>query len=161
MKKQIFYSFHFDIDVMRVQQIRNIGVIEGNTPVTVNEWEDIKRQGKTAIESWIESNMKFKSCVVVLVGAETARRPWVKHEIQKAWELRKGIVGIYIHNIRCPRNGISIKGRNPFEQFTVNGTKLSDIVKCYDPSTTNAYGWISSYLEAAVDEAVSIRGRYK
>jgi hypothetical protein len=29
-KKQIFLSFHFDNDVMRVQQIRNIGVLEGN-----------------------------------------------------------------------------------------------------------------------------------
>ena len=24
---------------MRVQQIRNIGAIEGNTPVSANEWE--------------------------------------------------------------------------------------------------------------------------
>ncbi|MDQ1224403.1 hypothetical protein QE443_000564 [Pantoea ananatis] len=29
MKRQVFYSFHFDNDVMRVQQIRNMGVIEG------------------------------------------------------------------------------------------------------------------------------------
>lgn len=29
-KRQVFYSFHFDNDVMRVQQVRNIGAIEGN-----------------------------------------------------------------------------------------------------------------------------------
>ena len=38
-KRQVFFSFHFNNDVMRVQQIRNIGVIEGNTPVSVNDWE--------------------------------------------------------------------------------------------------------------------------
>ncbi len=29
MKRKVFYSFHFDNDVMRVQQIRNMGVLEG------------------------------------------------------------------------------------------------------------------------------------
>ena len=33
-KIPVFYSFHFDNDVMRVQQIRNIGSIEGNSPTT-------------------------------------------------------------------------------------------------------------------------------
>ena len=38
----VFYSFHFTNDVMRVQQIRNIGAIEGNSAVSANEWERIK-----------------------------------------------------------------------------------------------------------------------
>ena len=42
-KRQVFYSFHFDNDVFRVQQIRNIGAIEGNTPVSPNEWETVKK----------------------------------------------------------------------------------------------------------------------
>ena len=72
-RKQIFYSFHFDNDVMRVQQIRNIGVIEGNAPVSANDWESIKKKGDSAVEKWIDDNMKYKSCVVVLVGEETAK----------------------------------------------------------------------------------------
>lgn len=27
-KRRVFYSFHYENDVMRVQQIRNIGVLE-------------------------------------------------------------------------------------------------------------------------------------
>jgi hypothetical protein len=45
VKRQVFYSFHFGNDVMRVQQIRNIDVLEGNTPSTANEWESIKKNG--------------------------------------------------------------------------------------------------------------------
>lgn len=30
MKRKVFYSFHFDNDVMRVQQIRNMGVLGMN-----------------------------------------------------------------------------------------------------------------------------------
>lgn len=43
MKRKVFYSFHFDNDVMRVQQIRNMGVLEGDEPVSPNTWEQIKR----------------------------------------------------------------------------------------------------------------------
>jgi hypothetical protein len=78
-KRQIFYSFHFDNDVLRVQQIRNIGVLEDNKPVSVNDWEEVKQKGTTSIERWIDDNMKYRSCVVVLVGEQTANRPWVKY----------------------------------------------------------------------------------
>lgn len=36
------------------------------------------------------------SCLVVLIGSTTSTRKWVKYEIQKAYELNKGIVGIYV-----------------------------------------------------------------
>ncbi len=159
-KKQVFYSFHFDNDVMRVQQIRNMGAIEDNEPVSVNDWEQVKRRGDSAIETWIEENMKYKNCVVVLVGNDTANRKWVKHEIKKAWNDGRGIVGIYIHNIRCPRNGIGQQGLNPFDQFTIQSKPLSSIVRCYNPSSSDAYGDIKNNLERLVDEAINIRNQY-
>lgn len=159
-KKQIFYSFHFDNDVMRVQQIRNIGALEDNKPVSVNEWEQIRRSGDAAIERWIDENMKYKNCVVVLVGEETAGRKWVKHEIKKAWNDGRGLVGIYIHNIKCPRNGLGRQGQNPFDQFTVGGKSLSSIVRCYNPGSYDAYGDIKRSLEGLVDEAIRIRSNH-
>jgi len=30
VKRQVFYSFHFNNDVIRVQMVRNMGVIESN-----------------------------------------------------------------------------------------------------------------------------------
>lgn len=41
-KGQVFYSFHCKNDVMRAAQIRNIDVIDGNKPVSENEWEEGK-----------------------------------------------------------------------------------------------------------------------
>jgi hypothetical protein len=49
-KRQVFYSFHYKNDVMRVAQIRNIGVIEGNKPVSENDWEEVKKKGDSAVE---------------------------------------------------------------------------------------------------------------
>ena len=157
-KKQIFLSFHFDNDVMRVKQIRNIGALEGNEPVSVNTWEEVKRKGRASIEKWIDDNMKYRSCVVVLVGEKTANRLWIKYEIEKAWNDGKGLFGIYIHNLKCPRNGKSRKGANPFDNFNFkDDRKLSSVVKCYDPNQNDAYNDIAKNMEDWVNSAVAQR----
>ena len=152
-KRQIFYSFHFNKDVMRVQQIRNIGALEENKPVSINDWEEVKRKGEAAIKKWIDDNMNYRSCVVVLIGEETASRPWVKYEIKKAWQDGKGLFGIHIHNLNCPNIGKSRKGENPFDQFTFeDGTKLSSKVSCYDPNSMDAYADIAKNIESWVEK---------
>lgn len=157
-KRQVFYSFHFDNDVMRVQLIRNIGSIEDNKPVSINDWEEVKKKGNAGIEKWIDENMNYRSCVIVLIGEETAERPWVKHEIKKAWEDGKGLLGIYIHNINCPRKGKSNKGSNPFDQFTFkDGSKLSSAVNCYNPSPNDAYNDIKNNIESLIEMAIAQR----
>lgn len=157
-KRQTFYSFHFDNDVMRVQQIRNIGALEDNKPVSPNDWEAVRRKGDPAIEKWIDDNMKYRSCVVVLVGAETALRPWVKYEIKKAWSDGKGLFGIHIHNLKCPRNGIGVKGKNPFDQFAFKKNGEVVVPKCYDPSQNDAYNDIKNNIENWVEAAIKQRG---
>jgi hypothetical protein len=161
-KRQVFYSFHFKNDVMRVQLVRNMGLIEGNEPTSPNNWEELKRKGKKSIQKWIDDNMKNRSCVVVLIGSETANREWVNYEIEKAWYDGKGLVGIYIHNLKCPNNGKDTKGSNPFTNVTLdNGKKkLSSIVKTYNPSALNAYNDISDNIDALIEEAIEIRKNY-
>ena len=157
-KRQVFYSFHYDNDVFRVQQIRNIGALEDNKPVSANEWESVKRGGEASIKKWIDDNLRYKSCVIVLVGEETANRKWVRYEIEKAWELGKGLVGVYIHNLKDPRTGKSSKGKNPFDQFEFNdGTKLSSVVNCYNPKPNDAYNEIKNNLEDWIEEAIASR----
>ena len=157
-KRQVFYSFHYDNDVFRVQQIRNIGALEDNKPVSANEWESVKRGGEASIKKWIDDNLRYKSCVVVLVEEETANRKWVRYEIEKAWELGKGLVGVYIHNLKDPRTGKSSKGKNPFDQFEFDdGTKLSSVVKCYNPNPNDTYNEIKDNLEDWIEEAIASR----
>jgi hypothetical protein len=158
-KRQIFYSFHYENDVNRVQLIRNIGALEDNKPASINEWEQVKRGGDTAIERWIDDNMKYRSCVVVLVGEETANRKWVQHEIKKAWREGKGVVGIHIHNIKCMNNGYGRQGQNPFSQILVGNRSMSSIVKCYNPSSNDAYNDIRNNIEKWIEEAISIRNQ--
>ena len=75
MAKSVFYSFHYDRDVHRVQLVRNIDALEGQPVLNAQDWEAVRRQGDQAIEKWIDEQMKYKKAVIVLIGAETANRP--------------------------------------------------------------------------------------
>lgn len=154
----VFYSFHFDNDVMRVQQIRQMGMIDGDEPVSPNDWETVKRGGSAAVERWIDDNMKYKRCVVVLIGTETHARPWIQHEIRKAWTDNRGLLGIHIHNLKCPRQGTCSKGTNPFDQFTFRDGN-NNIVRppVYDPPAYDAYNHVKDHLAAWVDDAIARR----
>jgi len=164
-KRQIFYSFHYNNDVFRVQQIRNIGALEENKPVSANDWETVKKGGDKAIEKWIDENMKNRSCIVVLVGHETSKRKWVDYEIRKAWNDGKGVVGIFIDDLIDPRYssqpplyGRSYKGANPFDNITLtSGSLLSSKVKCYAPPSTDTYKFIAANIESWVEEAINNR----
>ena len=95
MKRQVFFSFHFDNDNWRVQQIRNMGVVEGNASVSPNDWEEVKRKGDDSIKRWINSAMNYRSCVIVLAGRGTADRKWINYEIERAWKEGKGLCLCY------------------------------------------------------------------
>jgi hypothetical protein len=154
-KEPVFYTFHYDNDVFRVQQIRNMGVVEGDEPVSPNDWEQLKRKGEASIQNWIDASLKYKRCVIVLIGAQTASRPWVKYEIKRAWELKKGLFGIYIHNLRCPRTGTCAKGQNPFNNWNIGNQSMANLVTCYDPIEWDAYGDISKNLQGWVASSIA------
>lgn len=157
-KRKIFYSFHFDNDVFRVQQIRNIGALEDNEPVSPNQWEEVKKKGDAGIKDWIDENLKNKSCLVVLIGSETSNRKWVKYEIEKAWNEGKGVLGVYIHNLNCMKNGKCSQGLNPFDYITSKyGNKLSGLVTTYNPKSNDAYNDIAANLESWIETAISSR----
>ena len=160
-KKRIFYSFHYEEDSQRVNQVRNIGIVEGNTPVSSNDWEKVKRGGNTAIKRWIDEQMKYRSCTIVLVGTRTANRKSINYEIEESWKRGMGVAGIYIHGLKNLDEHTSSQGRNPFD-YAFSG-ELSSIVKCYNPCGAGSkakYDWIKNNLSIIVEEAISIRNRY-
>jgi hypothetical protein len=153
-REPVFFSFHFDNDVFRTQQIRNIGAIDGKQPVSANDWEQVKRKGDAAIEKWIEDNMAYTRCVVVLIGSETANRKWVRHEIRKAWQDERGMFGIYIHNLKDPNTGTSSKGANPFDTWRVGDVSMASLIQTYDLPSNDAYGTIARNLQSWVDTSI-------
>ena len=99
IKRKVFFSFNFDLDFWLTQQIRQIGTVEGNSLITTNKWEEIKKKGDVAIKKWIDQNLENKSCLIVLIVEDSADRKWIDYEITNAWKFKKGILGIRIHNL--------------------------------------------------------------
>ncbi|RXR17351.1 hypothetical protein EQG63_11220 [Flavobacterium amnicola] len=163
MARKVFTSFHYEPDNWRASQVRNMGKLEGSSVVTTNKWEEVTKGGDKEIKNWINDNMSGKSCVVVFVGENTANRKWIDYEIKKAWEEGRGLFGIYIHNLKNSNGEQANKGSNPFEHFTLDGKKLSSIVKCYNPPysiSTNVYNHIKENIEDWIEDAITIRNSY-
>lgn len=161
MPRRVFYSFHYKPDNWRVSQVRNIGAIEDNKPASDNDWETVTKGGNKAIEKWIDEQMFGRSCVAVLIGSGTANRKWINHEIVKAWNDQKGILGICIHKLKNSDGRTSEKGGNPFDYVKFsNGMKLSAVVKVYDPPGTDSaavYRYIKDNIENWIETAIDIR----
>lgn len=161
MARRVFFSFHYDNDIRRVVQVRNSWVVRGEKEtqpfLDKADWESIKRTGRSAIERWIEDQLNGTSVTVVLIGSGTYDREWVRYEIKRSHELRKGIVGIYIHNVKDPQTGQDTKGRNPLDYWTVkqNGISVpfSRLYKTYDWVNDDGYLNCSGWIEAAAKTA--------
>jgi hypothetical protein len=162
MARRVFYSFHFTNDFWRTQQVRNMNVLEGQAFCSPNDWEDVKRKGDESIKKWIADQLDGKSCVVVLVGAETASRPWVIHEISKGWNDKKGVLGIRIDKLLDSNGQPAVEGANPFSQVTFTGTTrtLAEVAPLKVPTgadSKGAYASIANNIEAWIEEAIRIR----
>ena len=158
-KRQVFFSFEYKKDNWRAGQVRNMGKVSDSSTFSDNDWEEVREKNDDDIEEWIDDQMAMRSCIVVLVGETTSTRKWVKYEIKKAYELNKGIVGIYVHNLKDSDGNQANKGDNPFDKiYTNDGDPLSYYVTCYNPpysSSTNVYSDIEEHIEDLIEDAIS------
>ena len=166
-KRRVFFSFHYEQDAWRTNQVRNAGVIEGDQTVSPNQWEQVKRSGDKAIKAWIDQQLASRSCAIVLIGSQTATRHWIQYEIKSAWESRKGVVGVHVHNLKDEDEAQSLMGVNPFEQFTIKQgldmCNMADVVKAHTPPTSDSketYRIITENLADWVEEAIRIRDEW-
>ena len=162
MVRRVFFSFHYERDSVRAGQVRNSNVIKSNNVVPSEfidaaNWEQVKRGGETAIKNWILKQLNGTSVTVVLIGAKTSEREWVKYEIDESLKRGNGLLGIYIHKCRVFDGSTDIKGKNPFDNlyFNRNGKKvyLSEVYKTYDWVDNNGRENLGTWIEQSAKEA--------
>ncbi|BBZ49099.1 TIR domain-containing protein [Mycobacterium heidelbergense] len=153
MAKTVFYSFHYERDVHRVQLVRNIDALEGQPLLNSQAWETVRSRGRHAIERWIDDQMRYKRAVVVLVGQETADRPWVQYEIQKAWRDRKPLLGICVHGLSS-FGDVDQPGPDPFKAAGLGYVGIP----IFDPTRTDSqatYAALRTNLAAWSDRGIT------
>ena len=87
MARRVFFSFHYQRDIWRVNQIRNIGEIVGSSAAGFHDcslWEEAESQGEAAVKALIDEGLKNTSVTVVCIGNKTAGRKYINYEISES-----------------------------------------------------------------------------
>jgi hypothetical protein len=158
MARRVFFSFHYARDSVKVSQIRNAYIVDkkGDAQPFLDhaEWEAVQRKGDAAIQRWIDDQMKGSSVTVVLFGAETYKRPWVKYEILKSHKDGRGLLGISLCGMKG-FNGIADNTAcpNPFDHVDLGRNWLGGRV------TYATYSWVGDDGRANVADWVEKAAR--
>ena len=159
MARHIFYAFHYDGDRSRVAGLLQNHALDANRECSAAEWAKLKRGGELATRRWIETELRGRSCTVVLIGKDTATRPLVQYAIKRSRELRLGLVGIYIHHLKDAQGMQSERGENPFERPECDLGSLGAQVPVFDPPETDSqlvYRYIVDNMAQWADEGTAL-----
>lgn len=118
MARRVFFSFHYQRDIWRVNIVRNSWVTRDREAAgywDASLWEKTKLQGEIALRRLIDDGLDRTSVTAVLIGSETYARRWIRYEIVKSLERGNGLFGIHIHNIKNTLGQADLPGKNPFE----------------------------------------------
>ncbi len=116
MARRVFFSFHYEIDIWRASIVRNSHVIDGTAAAGFQDasmWEEAKKKGDAALMRMINAALDGTTVTTVLIGAETASRPWVDYEIEQSIKRGNGLLGIYIDQIKDRSGRTSLRGQVP------------------------------------------------
>jgi hypothetical protein len=116
MARRTFFSFHYDNDVWRANQVRNSNVVLGTDVAGFfdhSEYTEAKKNGEDGIRRMIQRNLNNTTVTVVLIGSQTAMRPWVKYEIEQSIARKNGLLGVHIHHLKDPNRPTSTRGPKP------------------------------------------------
>jgi len=103
----VFFSFHYQRDIWRVNQVRNADVVDASAAAGWSDaslWEEAKKKGDAAIKRLIDDGLDGTTVTAVLIGKETANRKYVNYEIEQSLRRGNGLLGVRIHAL-ADQNG--------------------------------------------------------
>lgn len=124
-KRRVFFSFHYQNDIWRVNQVRNSwryqheGEREAKGFFDASMWENSRRTGADSLKALIREGIKNTSVTCILSGAETCQRRWVRYEIARSIVKCNGLLVVAIHNLKNQAGYTSRAGGNPLDYMGV------------------------------------------
>ncbi len=144
MARSVYFSFHYqDVIDFRANVVRNSGKFRksGDLFRDSSIWEEAKEKQIMKIKLLIDAELKGSSVTCVLIGSETYSRRWVRYEIMKSFEMKKGQVGVGINWIKDKYGNTKLwRGENPFSYLSVKVSKdgkYIDILEYKDDNWIN------------------------
>src|SRR5258708_16843597 len=143
MARTVFFSFHYQRDIMRAQIVKQHHVTKGNYSAAGffdgSLEEKAKKDGDDVVRRMIHVGLTGCTVLCVLIGRETYTRRWVHYEIFKSIESGMGVLGIRIHQVPVLKLGLDEVGPSPFDilGYGKKSEKLCPMVK-YDTGWNDA-----------------------
>lgn len=131
-ERRVFLSYHYETDFLRADKIRRMNKQNNKLLFSEDYWENIDNQTDEGIQNWIDNELEQSDCLVVLIGEETAKKKWINYSIKQAYELDKGIAGIFVHRLLDQEGDPSERGEDPFHYIDLNGIKFSRFVQRFE-----------------------------
>jgi hypothetical protein len=123
MARSVYFSFHYqDVFDFRANVLRNSGKFRKSGDVFRDSsiWEEAKEKQILKIKSLIDAELKGSSITCVLIDSETYSSRWVRYEIFKSFQMKKGQVGVGINWTKDKHGKILFwKGENPFNYLSL------------------------------------------
>lgn len=134
MARRVFFSFHYQRDIWRVNQIRNLTEIVGTSAAGFADaslWEEAKKKGDAEIKKMIDNALYNTSVTVVCIGNQTANRKYIDYEISASIARGNAIFGLQIHELKNSAGQADSVGSTPSGLVTAK----SSVFKYIDHST--------------------------
>lgn len=146
MARRVFFSFHYQRDIWRVNQIRNLPNVIDTAAAGFQDaslWEEAKSKGDATVQKLIDEGLKYTTVTVVMIGAKTANRKFIDYEIAQSIARGNGIVGVQIHHLKNKDGETDLLGATP-AKLTSGGYPIYKYVDSDKLAT-----WIEAAAKAA------------
>lgn len=103
MARRVFFSFHYQRDIWRVNQIRSLPNIIDTAAagfIDASLWEEAKSKGDATVQKMIDDALVGTTVTVVMIGEKSANRKFINYEITQSIARGNGIVGVQIHHLK-------------------------------------------------------------
>ncbi len=121
VRGRVFFSFHYQNDIWRVNQVRNSWRFQNEATreaegfFDASLWESSQRRSAESLKELIRTGMENTSVTAVLVGSDTFQRRWVRYEIARSIIKGNGLNGVQIHLLGDRLGNATTQGPSPFE----------------------------------------------
>ncbi|MEI6654738.1 MAG: TIR domain-containing protein [Verrucomicrobiota bacterium] len=116
--RRTFFSFHYLPDNQRAQVVKQSWLTKPDREAAGffdSSAFETKKRTNDALKAFLNEQLKGTTVTCVLIGAETALRPWVRYELVRSFYRGNGLFGVRINGIKnfAQQNGTA--GLNPFD----------------------------------------------
>ena len=124
-KRRVFFSFHYQQDIWRVNQVRQSWRSQREDSrqaygfFDASIWESKQRVGPDALKRLIRESLENTSVTCVLSGAETYARRWVRYELARSVARGNGLLTVRIDRMGDRNAYGSAEGPNPLDRMGV------------------------------------------